>query len=163
MEILASRPGNVDETLVYYVSPRGEIVLAPDNRIKDPALVGKPSWHCFEAVTAKEKESIATRMAAQLWAKKKDMEIARHMREQAKRNELRASAHLRLARSTNKFDAECQKAIIRKMDEDDEKFFRLLAEEFDPTRRTSGLEIEFREAAIGWAARGEKRAGLNVQ
>ena len=47
------------------------------------------------------------------------------------------------------------------MDEDDEQFFKDLAKEFDPTSRTSGLEIERTESPIGWAAqRGEKRQGV---
>src|SRR5512146_234293 len=145
MEILASHSTTTDETLVYYVSPAGEIQLAPDNRAVNPALVGRKGWHVFEAKTAREKEDVATRMAAQLWVKKKDMEVSRHMREQAKRNELRASAKIRLANPKSELDALCNKKIIEKLDEDDQKFFKLLAEEFDPAKRTSGLEIEWKE------------------
>lgn len=162
MQILASRTTTQNEVMIYFVSPKGEVILSPDNRITDPAKVGRPGWHSFEARTAKEKEDVAARMAAQLWAKKKDMQIQQHVREQKKRNELRASAQLRLAQSKTAFDAECQKAIIRRMDEDDEKFFHLLSDEFDPTKRTSGLEIEWKEAAIGMAARGDKRSGINA-
>jgi len=162
MEILASRPGNHNETLVYYVSPSGEYQLAPDNRITDPAKVGRKGWHAFEAKTAKEKEYVAAKMAEQLWKKKKDMEVAKHMREAAKRNEIRASARLRLANPKSPLDALCNQKTIEKLDEDEAKFFKFLTEEFDPNKRTSGLEIEWKDAPIGNAARGEKRAGLSA-
>jgi len=161
MEILASRPANHNETLTYYVSPSGEIQLAPDNRITDPSRVGRAGWHCFEAKTTKEKEDIAIRMSEQLWKKKRDLEIQQHMREAAQRNELRASARIRLAKSPTKLDALCNQKIIARLDEDEQKFFKLLTDEFDPTKRTSGLEIEWKDAAIGFASRGDKRAGLN--
>lgn len=161
VQILASRPAVHDETLIYYVSPSGEIQLAPDNRITDPAKVGRKGWHSFEARTAKEKEDVAARMAEQLWQKKKDMQVQQHMREAHKRNELRASARLRLCNPKSKLDALCNQKIIDRLDEDEQKFFKLLSDEFDPTKRTSGLEIEWKEAAIGFASRGEKRAGLN--
>lgn len=161
MEILASRPANHNETLLYYVSPSGEIQLAPDNRITNPRKVGRKGWHCFEAKTAKEKEDVAVRMAEQLWKKKRDMEVQQHMREAAKRNELRASARLRLCNPKSKLDELCNQKIIDRLDEDEQKFFKLLSDEFDPSKRTSGLEIEWKEAARGFAARGDKRAGLN--
>lgn len=162
MEILASRPGQHNEALVYYVSPSGEYQLAPDNRITDPAKVGRKGWHAFEAKTAKEKEYVAAKMAEQLWKKKKDMQISQHIREAAHRNELRSSARIRLAKSSTKLDALCNKKIIDKLDDDEQKLFKLLSEEFDPNRRTSGLEIEWKDAPIGQAARGDKRAGLGA-
>lgn len=161
MEILASRPATLNEALVYFVSPSGEIQLSPDNRITDPALVGRRGWRSFEAKTAKEKEDVATRMAAQLWERKRSMQVEQHMREQRQRNELRASAQIRLANPKSQFDALCNQKIIERLDEDEQKFFKLLSDEFDPTKRSSGLEIEWKEAAIGFAARGDKRAGLN--
>ena len=82
------------------------------------------------------------------------------MREARVRNIERTEAKLRLTRSPSKLDALCNQKIIDRYDEDEQKFFKLLCEEFDPTKRTSGLEIEAKEAPIGWAARGDKRAGL---
>lgn len=160
MEILASRPKTHNEVLVYYVGPAGEIMLAPDNRVM-PRHLGMKGWHSFEAKTAREKDDIASRMAAQLFAKKRQMKVEQRMREQQHRDILRSSARLRLANPRSQFDAVCNKAILRKMDEDDEQFFKDLAKEFDPTSRTSGLEIERKESPIGWAAqRGEKRQGV---
>jgi hypothetical protein len=159
MEILASRSGNHDETLLYYVSASGEIMLAPDNRVT-PQKLGLVGWHAFSARTAKEKDDVAARMAAQLYDKKKKMKVEQRMREQAKRDGLRACARIRLAKAASALDAECNRAIIRKMDEDDDAFFRELAAEFDPTNRTSGLEIEFKEKPLDRAARGEKRQGI---
>lgn len=161
MEILSSRSSTQSEVLTYYVSPSGEIQLAPDSRITNPSQVGRKGWHCFEAKTAKEKEDVATRMAAQLWAKKRDMQVQQHMREASKRNELRASARIRLAKPKSEFDVLCNQRIIDRLDDDEQKFFKLLTDEFDPTKRTSGLEMEWKDAAIGFAARGEKVAGLN--
>jgi hypothetical protein len=160
VEILASRPKTHNEVLVYYVSPKGEIMLAPDNRVM-PRDLGLKGWHAFEAKTAREKDDVATRMAAQLHARQRQMKVEQRMREQQHRDILRSSARLRLANPRSEFDAVCNKAILRKMDEDDDQFFKDLAKEFDPTNRTSGLEIERKEAPIGWAAqRGEKRQGV---
>lgn len=158
--ILSSHIASTDETLVYFVLPNGEVRLAPDNRIRNPHLLGWAGAHCFEAKTAKEKDDVSRRMAKQLFEKKRTMEVEKHMREQAKRNELRASAKIRLANPRSKFDALCNQKIIEKIEQDEQAFFKLLSEEFDPAKRTSGLEMEWQEAPIGMAARGEKRAGL---
>jgi len=160
MEVLASRPKVHSETMVYYVSASGEIMLAPDNRVM-PRHLGLKGWHSFEAKTAKEKDDVASRMAAQLYAKKRQMKIEQRIREQQHRDILRSSARLRLANPKSALDAECNKAILRKMDQDDDEFFRDLVKEFDPASRTSGLECEFKESPTGWAAqRGEKRMGV---
>ena len=160
MQILQGRPQTHDQTLVYYVSPLGEIMLAPDNRVM-PRHLGLKGWHSFEAKTAREKEGVATRMAAQLHAKKRQMKVEQRIREQQHRDILRSSARLRLANPKSALDCECNKAILRKMDQDDEQFFKELTEEFNPANRTSGLEMEFKEAPTGWAAgREEKRQGV---
>jgi hypothetical protein len=161
MQILQGRPKVHDETLRYYVSSSGEIMLAPDNRVM-PSHLGLKGWHSFEAKTAAEKDSVASRMAAQLHQRKKQMKVEQRMKEQAHRDILRSSARIRLANPKSALDAECNKAILRKMDADDSQFFKDLSAEFDPSNRTSGLEMEFREAPRGWAAeRGEKRQGVS--
>ncbi len=160
--ILQGRTTSKDETLVYFVGPSGEIRLAPDNRITKGETIGWNGWHCFEAKTAREKESVAGRMAEQLWAKKKNMEVQRFMREAEARNMMRNSARIRMAKSPSKLDFELNQRILDKVEADEDKFYRLLAEEFDPAKRTSGLEMEYRSAATGyWAERGDKTAGLN--
>src|SRR5260370_37214025 len=160
--ILASRSTTHDETLVYFVGPAGEIRLAPDNRMRNGADLGWKGWHCFEAKTAREKESVAGRMAEQVWLKKKNMEVQRLMREAEARNMMRNSAKIRQAKSPSKLDFDLNQRILDKIEADEDKFYRLLAEEFDSTKRTSGLEMEFKSVATGyWAERGDKTAGLN--
>lgn len=161
MHILPSRPTPTNEVLTYWVGPNGEYMLAPDNRITDPSKVGKKGWHSFEAKTAKEKEAVAAKMAEQLWDKKKNMEVQKFMREAEARNMMRNSAKIRQAKSPSRLDFELNQRILDKIEADEDKFYRLLAEEFDPTKRTSGLEMEYKEAAVGFWARGDKAQGLN--
>lgn len=163
-QILQSRSTTADETLAYFVNRyTGEIRLSPDNCISDPAKLGwNPSeWGYYEAKTAREKDSVSGRMAAQLYEKKKSMKVEQHMREQRKRNELRCSARLRLAQAPTKLDAMCNQKIIQRIDADESQFFKDLAEEFSSAERTSGLEIEFRARPTGfWAERGDKQMGI---
>jgi hypothetical protein len=159
MEILPSRPGNLDETLVYYVGPDGRIMLAPDNKIKNPSKLGLVGWHGFEAKTAHEKDSVSARMAAQLHERKRKTKIEQRMREQFQRDVLRANARIRISKGVSPLDVECNKSILRRMDEDDVKFYKELCEDFKENR-TACLEIERKEAPIGLAARGDKRQGL---
>lgn len=163
-QILQSRSTTADETLAYFVQRyTGEIRLSPDNRITDPAKLGwnPAEWSFYEAKTAREKDSVSGRMAAQLYEKKKSMKVEQHMREQAKRNELRCSARLRLAQAPTKLDAMCNQSIIARIDADESQFFKDLAEEFSSAERTSGLEMEFRDKPTGfWAERGDKQMGI---
>jgi hypothetical protein len=164
-QILQSRSTTTDETMVYFVHRfNGEIRLSPDNRIRDPRKLGwnPAEWGMYEAKTAREKESISGRMAAQLYEKKKSMKVEQHMREQAKRNELRCSARLRLAQSPTQLDAMCNQKIIERIDADETQFFKDLAEEFTSAERTSGLEMEWAPQNTSyWGRRGEKQAGVN--
>lgn len=144
------------------MSPSGEIRLSPDNRIRSAEKLGWKGWQCFEANTAREKESVGARMAEQLWQKKRNMKIQQVLREQEKRNELKASARIRLAKSHTQFDTLCNKKILERLEQDEDRLYRELSEEFSNANRTSGLEIEFKEAAMGfYATRGEKQAGIN--
>jgi hypothetical protein len=162
VQILSSRSTTHDETLVYFVNKfDGEIRLSPDNRIRDPRKLNWEKWSMFEAKTAREKDSVSARMAEQLWRRKKSMEIERLMREQEARNMMRNSAKLRQARSPSKLDYDLNQRVLDKIDADEDKFYRLLCEEFDPSKRTSGLEIEWSSTPTSyWGRRGEKAAGL---
>lgn len=164
VQILQSRSVTQDETLAYFVNRySGEIRLSPDNRISDPEKLGwnPTEWGFYEANTAREKDAVSGRMAAQLYEKKKSMKVEQHLREQRKRNELRASAQIRLAQAPTKLDAMCNQSIIARIDADETQFFKDLAEEFSSAERTSGLEIEFRAKPTGfWAERGDKQMGI---
>lgn len=163
-QILQSRSTTADETLAYFVNKfTGEIRLSPDNRIVDPSKLGwNPSeWGFYEARTAREKDSVAARMAEQLWSKKKDMEVSRFMREQETRNMMRNSAKIRQAKSPSQLDFLLNQSVLDKIEADEDKFYRLLCEEFDPAKRTSGLEMEWASQSTSyWGQRGDKQAGV---
>lgn len=150
------------ETLVYYVNAKGEIMMAPDSRIS-PKTLNLQGWRQFEAVTAKEKETIAGRLAEQIWKQKKAMKIEQRMREQEQRNVIRANCKIRIAQGFSPADIELNKAILIRMDQHDERFFKELAQEFDPTTRTSALECELKDAVVGMAAHPiGKRVGIHA-
>lgn len=164
MQILSSRSTTADETLSYFVNKfTGEIRLSPDNRITDPRKLGwnPAEWGMYEAKTAREKDAVSARMAEQLWSKKKDMEVSRFIREQETRNMMRNSAKIRQAKSPSKLDYDLNQRVLDKVDADEDKFYRLLCEEFDPAKRTSGLEIEWSSQSTSyWGKRGDKQAGV---
>lgn len=160
-QILPSRSVS-NETLTYYVSPSGEYRLAPDSRITDPSKLGMKGWHCFEAKTAKEKDAVALALSRQLYERKKRLDVSRRMREAGVRNMLRANAKIRMAKSPSLRDYKKNQDIIAKMDKDEADLLKILSEEFDPSRRTSGLEMEFSSAPLGRAARYDKRQGLSL-
>lgn len=163
-QILQSRSTTADESLCYFVQKfTGEIRLSPDNRITDPRKLGwnPADWGMYEAKTAREKDAVSARMAEQLWSKKKDMEVSRFMREQETRNMMRNSAKIRQAKSPSKLDYDLNQRVLDKVDADEDKFYRLLCEEFDPSKRTSGLEIEWSSQPTSyWGKRGDKQAGV---
>lgn len=74
---------------------------------------------------------------------------------------LRNSARIRMAKSPSKFDYDLNKKVIDKIEADEDKFYRLLCEEFDPAKRTSGLEMEWaNESTSYWGRRQDKQVGI---
>jgi hypothetical protein len=150
------------ETLVYYVSPKGEYRIAPDSRVTARYL-GLKGWHQFEAKTAREKEHVALKLSEQRFRQKKEMEVKRFLREEKQRQVMRASCKLRISQNFSPNDVEFNKAILRRMDETDAKMLRFFFSEFDPASRTTGLECELTESTVGLAANPiGKRIGVQV-
>lgn len=164
MEILQSRSTTQDETLSYFVNKfNGEIRLSPDNRIHDPRKLGwnPKEWGYFEAKTAREKDAVSARMAEQLWTKKRSMKVQQVLREQSARETMKASARLRLVQSPTQLDYLCNQKIIARLEQDEDRLYRELTEEFSNANRTSGLEMEWASSSTSyWGNRGEKQAGV---
>lgn len=152
-----------DNVVVYVCSPKGDIELAPDNRMTQSQLdrIGYKGWKRCEAVGTKEIERLSVKLSKQLWEQKKQMKIGQHLREKADLDQLMVRCRLRMAQCYSKNDQEMNKRILQRAANNENMLMRLIASEFDPSIRTSGLEMEVRAQSTSKVANiAQKRQGV---
>jgi hypothetical protein len=153
-----------DNVFVYWVSPRGEIQPAADTRISEGQLHRWPeyrNWRRCEAVGPREIEKISIIISRQFWEKKKQMKIEQHIREKFKLDQLMFRAKLRIAQGFSKNDKEMNLRILRRAEANEANLLKLICSEFDPTMRTTALEMEVRETSTSVLAHlGKKHEGI---
>ena len=158
-----SASASKDNIVVYLCSPKGEIELAPDGRLTRAQLdkIGYKKWRRCEAVGAREIEKISLILSKQLFEKKKQMKVEQHLREKFHLDQLQIRCKLRMAGNYSKNDAELNKHILAKAKRAEEGLYRVIASEFNPETRTSGLEMEARTQSTSRSAHiGNKRTGI---
>ena len=141
-----SRPTK-DTIFVYWVSPKGEIQPAADTRITEAQLQRWPEyryWRRCEAVGVREIEKISLIISRQMWEKKKLMKVQQHLREKAELDQLMVRCKLRAAGGFSKNDVEMNKKILQRAQKTEDSLMALIASEFNPSVRTSALEMEIR-------------------
>ena len=143
-----------DNVVAYLCSPKGEIELAPDGRLTRSQLdkIGYKKWRRCEAVGAREIEKISLILSKQLFEKKKQMKVEQHLREKFHLDQLQIRCKLRLAQGFSKNDEEMNKRILQKAKRSEEALYRVIASEFNPAARNSGLEMEARAASTSRVA-----------
>lgn len=152
-----------DNVVVYLCSPKGEIELAPDGRLTSAQLdkIGYRKWRRCEAIGAREIEKVSLILSRQLFEQKKQMKVQQHLREKFQLDQLKIRCQLRLAQGYSKNDQEMNKRILDRAKKSEDTLYRIIASEFDPARRTSGLEMEARTQSTSKVAHiGQKRAGI---
>ena len=142
------------EALVYWVNLAGELMLAPDTRMRP--FIG---WNRVECTTVGEIEQFSRRMAQQEFQRFKSLKVEEHLRASKRREELKANCKLRLAKGCiSAADEHATKMTLKNLERKDAMLYKLLTEEPDLTRGC--LTIEKEEAKIGPAAWQGKRKGL---
>lgn len=153
-----------DNVVTYWASPKGEIMLAPDSRITEAQLRRMPEfkhWRRCEAVGVREIEKISLILSRQLFEQKKKMKVEQHLREKFAIDQLMVRARLRMANPYSKNDVEANNLILKRAKRSEENLYRVIASEFVPERRTTGLAMEVRAQSTSPLAHvGEKATGI---
>lgn len=158
-----SASSTTDNVVVYCVSPKGEIELAPDNRLTRKQLdkIGYKHWKRCEAIGAREIEKVSLILSRQLFEQKKKMKVQQHLREHFFLEQLKIRCKLRAAQGYSKNDAELNRKILAKAENSENMLYRVIASEFDPATRTSGLQMEVKSASTSPLANvGQKKVGI---
>ena len=163
ISIRNSSQATSDNVVVYCVSPKGEIELAPDNRLTQTQLdkIGYKHWRRCEATGAREIERVSLILSRQLWEQKKKLKVQQHLREKFFLDQLQIRCKLRMAQCFSKNDEEMNRKILAKAQHTEETLYAVIASEFDPQKRTSGLEMEIRPKSTSRLANvGQKSQGI---
>lgn len=152
-----------DNRVVYLCSPKGEIELAPDGRLTQDQLnrIGYKKWRRCEAVGSREIEKLSLILARQEFERKRAMKVEQHLREKFFLDQMKVRCRLRMAQGYSKNDAEMNKKILQRAERQENQMYAAIVSEFDPSARTTALEIEVRpQSTSKLAAVGQKRAGV---
>ena len=153
-----------DNVFVYWVSPKGEMQPAADTRISEGQLQRWPeyrNWRRCEAVGPKEIEKVSIIISRQLWEKKKQMKVQQHIREKFELDQLAVRAKLRIAQGFSKNDEEMNLRILKRAEANEASLMKLICSDFDPTMRTTALEMEVRPQSTSRLAMvGQKATGV---
>lgn len=162
--VRSNSTANKDNVFVYWVSPKGEIQPAADSRISQEQLNRWKEyrhWRRCEAVGAREIEKISLILSRQLWEKKKAEKVQQHLREKAELDQLAFRCKLRLAQGFSKNDEEMNKKILARAQRSEDALMNLIASEFDPSMRTTALQMEVKPKSTSPVANlGQKQEGL---
>ena len=155
-----------DNLVVYWTSPKGEIQIAPDSRISqyqlDNYFPEYRGWKRCEANGAKEIEKIALIVSRQEFERKKKMKVEQHLREWESLEFLETSAKLNIAKRYSPRDIEVNKKNLQRTEKRKQKVLDAICAEFDPTRRTTFLDVEIRPASTSSLAHiGQKVVGIS--
>jgi hypothetical protein len=142
------------QATVYWVHPSGELMLAPDTRMRPFR-----GWRRVECKTVAETEQFSRRMAAQEYKKQRSLTVEQHMRSQAYRDRIKANCKLRLASGCiSAYDEAMTRRTLENIERGEEAFYKMLVAEPDLSR--ASLVIERQEDVIGNAKYARKRRGL---
>ena len=152
-----------DNTVVYLVSPKGEIELAPDGRLTQSQLdkIGYKHWRRCEATGPREIEKISLIISRQMFEQKKKLKVQQRLREKAELDQLVVRCRLRLAQGYSKADVEINERLLKRARKNEDDLMRIICSEFDPANRTSALDIELKEQSTSPLAHvGHKPQGV---
>lgn len=142
------------QATVFWVSSTGEIMVAPDSRMKP-----FKHWRAIVCKTTSETEQMSRRMAQQQFNRMKQTQAEEHMRLRPKMEKIKANCRLRLAKGCiSTTDEALTRRTLANMERREEMFYKLLFTEPDLTK--AHLVIEEKESAIGMAEFSGKRRGL---
>jgi hypothetical protein len=155
-----------DNVVVYWASPKGELMLAPDTRITEAQLRRMPEykhWRRCEAVGAREIEKIGLKLSQQEFERRKRMDVERVLREMKFIQMKQVEAKLRKAQHYSANDAQINGDRVKFWQNREDRALSVIASQFDPTRRRAGLEMEFRAQSTSRSAHiNQKPTGITA-
>jgi len=131
-----------DSTVVYFAHCSGKLMMAPDTRVSPSQCGLGPEWRRCEAVGAREIEKVSLILSRQLWEEKKKRDIQQFFREQECLKQAKVRCKLRIAQSFSPNDKSINRQMLAKLENHESKLISLAVSEFDPTKRTSAMEME---------------------
>lgn len=153
-----------DRTVVYWASPKGELMLAPDTRITEGQMSRFPEfkgWRRCEATGPKEIEKVALILARQEFERKKLMKVEQHLRENDWLKQLQVRCKLRRAQGYSQNDVKYNEKIMKRAEQSERRLLNAIASEFDPNHRTTALDMEIRpQSTSKLASIGRKATGI---
>lgn len=153
-----------DRKVIYFASPKGELMLAPDSRITQAQIERWPEfkgWKRCEATGSKEIEKVAVILARQEFERKKLMKIEQHIRESEWLKQLQVRCKLRRAQGYSKNDVAYNEKILKRAERSERVLYDAIAAEFDPNHRSTALQIEIKEQSTSkLASIGQKATGM---
>lgn len=144
------------ETVRYFVSSAGRLIPAPDNRVTAEQC-GFRGWQTCDAQGAREIETLSIRFSRQRFEDQKALNAAQQLREKSFRERLKANARIRIAMNYSPADVELNQRMLARMVEQERLQELAILAQFDATSRTSGFEMETKEASPA-----TKREGIAV-
>jgi len=144
-------------------------MLAPDTRVGPKQCGLDPNrWRRCEAIGAKEIEQVSVILARQEFNRKRELKVRQSMQELDYIKKARINAKLRAAMNYSKNDVAASKLQERRWQAREDHALAVIASEldpthgFDPTKRTTYLEIEVRPQSTSPLAHvGQKPTGIH--
>jgi len=125
------------------------------------------NWRRCEAVGAKEIEQVSLIVSRQMFDQKRKMKVQQAIKELQFLKQARISAHLRVHQGYSKNDAELSAKQEKTWAKREERAMAIIVADltnsntFDPSKRTTALEIEVREKSTSRLAHiNQKKEGI---
>lgn len=148
------RNAQISNGTVYWQHWTGELMVAPDTRMKP-----FNGWTRHECKTIAEVEQFSRRMAQQEYQKFKSMRVEEHMRSQKKREQIKANCRLRLAQGCiSAEDERLTRETLASLERKDHALYALIADQVNLDKAC--LTIEKQEESTSLVSVLNKRRGL---
>ena len=146
------RNAQIANAVTYWVNAAGELMLAPDTRMKPFR-----GWRAVECKTVSEIEQFSRRMALQQYRKMRSESCEEHLRHMKRREQIKANCRLRLASGCiSAEDERLTRQTLASLEKKDRIFLKMIASEPDLSRASLVIE-QYEEKQI---ASNGKRRGL---
>jgi hypothetical protein len=119
-------------------------------------------WRRCEAKGPREIEKVSLILSRQAFEEWKDRKVGQILREMDFLKQRAASARLRRAVNFSVKDVQMNERLELRWNWKQNQMLKLIAQEFDPQKRNTALEVELREAPINPHHLGQKKVGVSA-
>jgi hypothetical protein len=152
-----------DAVFFYFAHQSGRLMPAPDTRMRPEQCGLDPKqWRRCEAKGPREIEKVSLILSRQAFEEWKDRKVGQILREMDFLKQRAASARLRRAVNFSVKDVQMNERLELRWNWKHNQMLKLIAQEFDPQKRNTALEVELREAPINPHHLGQKKVGVSA-